>query len=235
MTQGACSRQPQCKRQSAGDPLGAYDRLAARLAENPIAFRFPLRSGRGVTRSFTLPDLETVASGQVYSVGDRMLLQRALAASTRGDLVPLARLLYADLVIDPETLVAIPDPSYSDAMYYGVECQDYGYFSGTPEERAEAYLAAGEQAIPSIPRLGSIFYGDLPCVYWPGSIQDSARPAPLQAEGIPTIVLGATADPQRRSGTGSASTVAWQMATWSRPRAARTSSSVEATPVPTIW
>lgn len=41
-----------------------------------------------------------------------------------------------------------------------------------------------------MPRLSSVFYGDLPCVFWPAG--NSARPPAL---GIPTLVLGATADP----------------------------------------
>jgi hypothetical protein len=47
----------------------------------------------------------------------------------------------------------------------------------------------------SIPRLASIIYGDLPCAYWPNASSDLTRPGYLWAEGIPTLVLGATADP----------------------------------------
>lgn len=43
--------------------------------------------------------------------------------------------------------------------------------------------------------MGSLFYGDFPCVFWPVANQDSTRPRPLAADGIPTVVLGATADP----------------------------------------
>jgi hypothetical protein len=98
-------------------------------------------------------------------------------------------------VLDPETLEAIPDPSYSDAVYYAVECQDYAYSAGTVEESALAYLRAGDELDASLPRFASIFYGDLPCVFWPDAQQDAARPAVLTAEGIPTLVLNATSDP----------------------------------------
>ena len=64
----------------------------------------------------------------MYTESDRMMFVRALAAYTaNGTLVPLARLLYIDLGLDPQTLDVILDPYYSDAVFFGVECQDYGY------------------------------------------------------------------------------------------------------------
>jgi hypothetical protein len=44
-------------------------------------------------------------------------------------------------------------------------------------------------------RLGVIFFGDLPCAYWPNASKGKPRPEPLTAAGIPTVVIGATADP----------------------------------------
>jgi hypothetical protein len=126
-----------------------------------------------------------------------MIFIRALAAyAANSDIIPLARLLYIDLVVDPQTLDVILDPSWSDAMYYGITCQDYGYPGATPEEKAQNFLAAFDPVETSIPRLASIIYGDLPCAYWPGASSDPTRPGYLLAEGIPTLVLGATADPQ---------------------------------------
>jgi hypothetical protein len=54
----------------------------------------------------------------------------------------------------------------------------------------------------SIPRLASIFYGDLPCAYWPNPTSNLDRPDYLYAEGVPTLVLGATADPATPVGNG---------------------------------
>lgn len=125
-----------------------------------------------------------------------MMFLRALAAyASNGELVSLARLLYLDLGVDPQTLDVIPDDSWSDAIFYGVECQDYGYPGATPDERAENYLDAVDPFETSIPRLASIIYGDMPCAYWPEASSDLTRPDYLVAEGIPTLVLGATADP----------------------------------------
>ena len=115
-----------------------------------------------------------------------MLLQRALAAAGRGDLVPLVRLLYLDLVVDPETLEAIPDPSYSDGMYYGVDCQDYSYYAGTSAERAAQFLADAEEVGAENPRLGAaIFVSDLPCVTWPGAPESVAAAPTASRRGRP--------------------------------------------------
>ena len=191
----ACNQDQACTDDvNGGNALEVYDDVAAEMATAPISFTFPLPSGGTAQRTLSLADLETAASGFVYSEGSRMILQRAVASASQGDFVPLARLFYNTLVLDPETLQPIPDPSFSDALYYAVECDDYNYFSGTPEERAAAYIRAGDATDQSIPRLSAIFYGDLPCVFWPGQ-PEVERPAPLTAEGIPTFVLGATADP----------------------------------------
>jgi hypothetical protein len=123
------------------------------------------------------------------------MFNRALAASASyGSLVPLARLLNLSLGVDPQTFQVIPDPSYSDAMFFGVECQDYGYPGATPGEKAVNYFNAGDQVVPLIPRLGSVFYGDMPCAFWPNPTTTVDRPAPLTTS-VPTLVLNAVADP----------------------------------------
>ncbi len=172
----------------------AYDRLVALLMEGPLTAQYPLPSGGSEERSFGLGDLEVVASGQMYSEDDRMMFLRALAAqSGRGDLVPLLRLLYLNLGIDAETEAVIEDPTYSDAIYYAVECLDYHYPGSTPDEKAQAFFTAGADLNPG--RLGILFFGDLPCAFWPNANEDPTRPEPLVASGTPTVVLSATADP----------------------------------------
>ncbi len=186
----ACNADPACAAQMNGDAVAVYDALAARLTDGAASFDFPLPTGGRASRRFDFGNLETVVAGQAYNEGDRMMLNRALAAyALRHDLAPLARLLYLSLLLDPDTLEAIPDPSFSDAMYYGVECQDYAYTN------ADDYLRAGDVVEATVPRMTGIFYGDLPCVYWPARTTRFERPGPLRAAGIPTLVLGATADP----------------------------------------
>lgn len=192
----ACNADEYCAANMGAESLSVYDALAGRLKAAPLSFDFPLPSGKTEARFLTISDLETAAGGYVYSETARMIFLRALASYARdGELVPLARVFYDSLALDPETGEAIPDPSFSDAVYYAVECQDYSYGSGTPEERAEAYLRAGDEIDSTLPRFASLFYGDLPCVFWPEATIVTERPAPLTAAGIPTIVLNGTADP----------------------------------------
>lgn len=191
-----CNADEVCSSDLGGDAVGIYDNLAAQLKEAPITFEFPLSTGEMQQRQFTFSDLEIAASGFIYSETPRMMFLRALIAYARdNNLVPLARILYSSLVIDPDTLTPLDDPSYSDAIYYGVTCRDYAEPGTTPEEQAENFLRAGDEIDANLPRLSSVFYGDLPCVYWPYPQEDDARPAPFTGEGIPTFVLNATTDP----------------------------------------
>ena len=86
----------------------------------------------------------------------------------------------------------IPDPSWSDAIFYGVECQDYGYPGTSPDEKAEIIWTPAARSNNSLPRLN--VYGAA-LAYWPNASSNLTRPDYLVAEGIPTLVLGATADP----------------------------------------
>ncbi|HYO42163.1 MAG TPA: alpha/beta hydrolase [Candidatus Limnocylindrales bacterium] len=196
MTLNTCSTTLECRSDVVGhDALAQYDALARRLRQAPRTYSFVTAHGRVVQRTFTIGDLETAAAGSVYSTYDRMLFQRALAQASRGDLLPLARLAYISFGQDPETLRPIPDPTWSDAMYYAVECMDYDYRAGSPAASARAYLDAGARAGMRDVRLGSVFYGDLPCAYWPVHPATSARPAPLVNTRYPVFVLASSTDP----------------------------------------
>ena len=117
-----------------------------------------------------------------------------MAWACRGELLPLARLTYISLGQDPETLEAIPDPTWSDAMYYAVECMDYDFGPGSTFRRSARYLAAGAAADVDEVRLGSIFYGDLPCASWPA--RPAGRPAGVPRPNcLPVFVLASTWDP----------------------------------------
>jgi pimeloyl-ACP methyl ester carboxylesterase len=189
MTLDACSVDVNCQADLGGDAAAAYDELAAQLAAGPIPFDFPLPDGTTERRSFSLGDLQSAAVSYLYSETARMMYLRGLAAAVRGDWVPLARVLYDALSLDPVSLEALVDPGWSDAVFYGVECNDYDYGP------AEEYLRAGDPIDTALPRLGGVFYGDLPCAFWPEDGFDPGRPAPLVADGIPTLVMVGTADP----------------------------------------
>ena len=51
-------------------------------------------------------------------------------------MVPIARLAYEYIWVDPVTFEPRGDPSWSDALYYTVECQDYGFPTGSHSSRA---------------------------------------------------------------------------------------------------
>ncbi|MBK7453661.1 MAG: alpha/beta hydrolase [Anaerolineales bacterium] len=106
--------------------------------------------------------------------------------------------MYNALYLNPDTFEVFIDLSYSDAIYYGVTCRDYAEPGNTPQEQAANFIKEGDEIDTSLPRLASVFYGDLPCTYWPYP-QDDSHPAPFaepfRGEGFPTLVLNATTDP----------------------------------------
>jgi pimeloyl-ACP methyl ester carboxylesterase len=192
----ACTADELCAHDTDGDALGVYDELAASLADGPIEYEFPMPDGSVELRTFDANDLELAASATINSLGDRLLLQRAMAAAADGNLVPLARLAYAAVLVDPETEDVVPDPGWSDAMYYAVECQDYSFLAdaGTAEERLEAWLDLGATTGVAEQRLGSVYYGDLPCLFWPAQPGTVPRPAAITDAPYPTLVLNADTD-----------------------------------------
>jgi hypothetical protein len=155
--------------------------------------------GDGTTqaRTLTATGLENAVVGYLYAPTDRFLLLRALAAASDGNLVPLARISYAAIAVDPDTLEAVPDPTYSDALYYAVECQDYVYQAdkATEAERLAGFLADGRTLGAAGARFGGIYYDDMPCLYWPNRPASGERPAPIVDAPYPTVVLVATTDP----------------------------------------
>ena len=191
-----CDKRPRCLKDARASAETVYDNLKARLVDRPINVRFPLATGQRSTRQLTLDLFQAAVSGEMYGTYARMMFLRALVAAGHGDLVPLLRLAYSNAALDPQTLLPSVDPNWSQAMYYGVDCRDYGYYTGTPVERSAAFLAEAEQVSALYPRTGgTVFLSDYPCVWWPGTEPTQIRPAPLVNPGIPTLVLTATADP----------------------------------------
>jgi pimeloyl-ACP methyl ester carboxylesterase len=179
------------------DVVAAYDALAAELARGPIGYDLTLPDGSTEARELTLTDLEVAASGSVGSFSGRMQLLRALNAATNGNPVPLGRMALQYVYLDPETLEVVTDPSWSDALYYAVECQDYSFYAdaGSPRERLEAWLADHVAGPNDELRLGNIALGDLPCLSWPAQPGSAERPAPITDPPYPTFVLTADTDP----------------------------------------
>jgi len=180
-----------------GDALAVYDALATKLTQAPIQFDFVTDKGTIESRQLTIADLETAASGYLYSPYGRSLLVRAIVAASHEDYVPIARLSYDAVNLDPETLRVQADPTYSDLLYYAVECQDYAFYPGgaNPAARLASWMARGSAAHVQDLRLGIVYYGDVPCLYWPSSPATNVRPAPILDPPYPTFVMTADTDP----------------------------------------
>ncbi|HQX17550.1 MAG TPA: alpha/beta fold hydrolase [Anaerolineales bacterium] len=191
----ACDADESCAAELGGNALAAYDSLASKLAEKPIAYEYPLASGKKVKKKFTFSQLEFTASYQMYALGGRMLFLRALASANEGDMVPMARLLYQQATVDPAADEYLGDSTFSDTMFYSVNCTDDSYFSGTQEERIAQTIEAGQASNGTVPRLDGSVYTGLYCAYWPSAPKEFVTREPLTAAGVPTFVLNATLDP----------------------------------------
>ncbi len=179
------------------DLLAAYDELADRLAASPLAVEFPMPDGSTAPRELTAADLSIAAGGNVGSFSGRMQLLRALTAAVNDNAVPLLRMALQYVYLDPETLDVVPDPSWSDALFYAVECQDYSFYpdGGTPRQRLDRWLDDHVDGGNADLRLGDVALGDLPCLYWPAQPGVVDRPAPITEPPYPTFVLTADTDP----------------------------------------
>ncbi len=194
-TLSACNDDPACLEQSNGDAIKAYDKLALRLSKGSLSFRFPLPEGGFDKRQFTLSDFEYVAASQMYGESDRMLFTRLSLP------MPLIWTSFRWLACCTLIWWWIPKPSTRSRT----RLTQMPFFTAW-SVRIMATPAPPPMKKPKIifrlldpfkppPRLAPIIYGDLPCAYWQGAASDLARPDYLLAPGIPTLVLGATADP----------------------------------------
>ncbi len=196
-TLDACDRAHVCASDAPGEAAQAYQDLAAELEAGPIGYEFPMPDGTTDAREFTDSDLSAAASGFANSLDVRMLLQRAVNSAAEGNLVPLARLASSARSEDAETFESEVDPSFSDAMFYAVECQDYSYLlgAGSPRERLDLWVAAAEAAGLDEEVLGGIAFGDLPCLVWPSTADLVRRPPLITDTAYPVFVLNSNTDP----------------------------------------
>jgi pimeloyl-ACP methyl ester carboxylesterase len=191
----ACNADELCAADMGGEAVAVYDKLAKQISENPLSYEFPLPNGEKAKRTFTFSQWEYATAYQMYSLSGRMLFLRALAAANRGDFIPMARLAYQQLTVDPITFEYIGDSTFSDTMFLGVLCTDDSFFSGTQEEKIASTIEAGQDSNGTVPRLDGSVYTGLSCAFWPSSPTEVVTTEPLVAEGVPTFVLNATLDP----------------------------------------
>lgn len=192
----ACNDDELCSADMNGkDAVAVYDDLAAKVADAPIAYEFPLPNGKKAKGTFTFNQLEYTTAYQLYSLTGRMIYLKALAAANKGELVPMLRLMYDNTLIDPATYDYLGDSTFSDTMFLGVLCTDDTFFSGTPEERIAQTIEAGQASNGTVPRIDGSVYTGLSCAFWPASPKETVKREPLVLEGVPTFVLNATLDP----------------------------------------
>ncbi|MGQ9909759.1 MAG: alpha/beta fold hydrolase [Candidatus Flexifilum sp.] len=191
-TFAACDAQPECAAFFDGDSGAFYDALAAELIAAPLVTGVVHADGTPAA-PLTLADLERAAVDAVYSREGRAYFLRVLALAAAGIPEPLHRLALILLGYDPYTLELTPDPSWSDGLYYGIECSDYAVFPGATDPAA-AFIEAGRASGAAGERLGSIFFTDLPCAFW-GHSGPETRPAPLTPGDYPVLILNADIDP----------------------------------------
>jgi pimeloyl-ACP methyl ester carboxylesterase len=193
----ACDADPTCAVDAPGSALDQYDRLAAQLAEEAVTVDYPLPDGSADRRELGLADLHSAAFASVGDPSSRMVLQQALNAAARDNLVPLARLVSAVSATDPATGAFVPDPTFSDALYFAVQCADYDVVPGSSSgrEQLDVWLdAAAAAGVPDL-RLGAPAYGDLPCLFWPDGGARPGRPEPDPDPPYDLLLLGADTDP----------------------------------------
>lgn len=198
----ACNADAACAADFGTDAVAFYDDLAAELLSAPAAVEFPLADGTTETRAYNVAMLETSAIVATYGRGGRADFLRLLAEAAHGDLLPLLRDFYLSAGVNSLTLEPVIDPTYFTSMFYAVECGDYNYFDGTPDERGAAYIAAGDAVDASIPRLSIIYYGDLPCAYWDATTPPTERPEAFSGGDYTTFILNSSTDPATPTNNG---------------------------------
>jgi pimeloyl-ACP methyl ester carboxylesterase len=172
-----------------------YDALVARAAKAPIEIEYPLGSGELARRQLTAGMLEGEAFSALYGPNDRHDFIRALAAAAHGNLVPMLRLAYYNLALDPETMDALGYQAFYEGAYYAITCQDFAEPGSSSETLAQAILAAAKARGTEFPHFRQLYVSDrLPCAFWPAKGK-AERPRPFAGGRYPTVILNSDADP----------------------------------------
>jgi pimeloyl-ACP methyl ester carboxylesterase len=199
-----CNDDKNCASDMGGDALKLFHDVAEKVKAEPVQVRFPLPNGSFETRSFGYREFRIA-----FEYMDEVTL-RALAATRYGNFIPLMRIYYVNSRTNPMTqqpeviadyydnvpFVTPTQPNlvdFSDGAYYNVDCSDYQFFAGSPEERSEAFLGVGDELEAQYPIFSRRFYADLPCVFW-STTGPTERPEPFTGGRYPTFIINGTAD-----------------------------------------
>jgi pimeloyl-ACP methyl ester carboxylesterase len=193
-----CSADDDCRRSFESDPLTAYDRIMARLEAAPMEVRFPLTDGRLVPRTLTQDMLFGSLSMSLYTPDDRTAFLQTLATAEHGDFVPLLRMGYRAIEVDPDTLEPASERGSPFGIYwgafYGISCADYAVAAGDPVAMARAAIEEGLAQRDAYPRFYGYLIGLRPeCQFWPAVAEKS--PSRIFTGGTyKTLVLAGDAD-----------------------------------------
>jgi pimeloyl-ACP methyl ester carboxylesterase len=181
-----CSSDPVC-RSDLPDPAATYASVLGALSGGPITVSYADFSGTVGQHAFTRAQVEGAVASLMYEPSGRALALRAIAAAAESDFVPLAQL--ADL-FGPGIDVAV-----STFAYHAILCADYRVSPTADPHDADAVIAYGRETGALDTRMATVYFAQLPCLYWPVQPDSPARPTPITTLGVPIFVLGAELDP----------------------------------------
>jgi pimeloyl-ACP methyl ester carboxylesterase len=191
----ACDRDSACVGDMGAPAATVYRHLAEKLKAGPLDVDYPLAMGHAAKRQLTAAILESDAANALYTPSARADFLRALAASKRGNPVPLLRLGYQNFAVDPETLTPSPDASWYGGAYYAITCPDFGDAGHDGMQQARKIMGQVPAVISQAPDFARASFAErLVCAFWPGK-GTQTRPAPFPGGAYPTVVLNSTADP----------------------------------------
>ena len=193
-----CAREEYCQSSFLTDPLAAYDRLMAELERAPIEVMFPLTDGTLERRMLTPEMMFGALSMSLYTPFDRSTMLHVLAMAEHGDFVPLTRMGYRSLELDPDTLQPSSAENSAFGVYWGafyaISCADYALPDADPAAAARADFEAGLDRRDTHPRFFGYLIGIQPeCRFWP-TIGDGSRPPLFEGGDYKTLILAADAD-----------------------------------------
>jgi pimeloyl-ACP methyl ester carboxylesterase len=172
-----CAANPRCSFYNAGDPTGAFDRLAAQIDARPLRAGSRVLSGG----EFDIGVAQALYTGKF---GYRVL-EQALAAAQRGDGAKM-------LDLSDQYTGRQRDGTYdsSQPAFWAIGCLD-GPAVGPPD----AFQAAEAEFRAAAPRIGvSLLNYGLVCAYWP--VPPVKSVSPITVDGAPPImIVGTTGDP----------------------------------------
>jgi pimeloyl-ACP methyl ester carboxylesterase len=173
-----CAARPDCAFYSGGDPVGAFDRLIASLANKPL----PAQSqpGRTVTQ-YEVVSTVALALGSLPASGPA--IEAALAQAQRGDGSIFAKVF--DVLFE-RGVVGRTNSLEANTV---IDCIDQRGPRGTA-----GYSALITRIQAQEPRFGQAFIsGELPCAYWP--VKPKPPQLSVKASAPPILVVGSTGDP----------------------------------------